>query len=94
MAVPFSTAAPSSVRTASPLSTPSAAVASTSLTAPSEVASAVAELLAGLVNPPEVVLVSSREASVFGSRLRRSPARGFLVKGDLSGDALRRLLAG
>ena len=55
---------------------------------------AVAELLAGLVNPPEVVLVSSREASVFGSRLRRSPARGFLVKGDLSGDALRRLLAG
>ncbi len=55
---------------------------------------AVAELLAGLADPPEVVLVSSREANVYGARLRRSPARGFLVKGDLSGDALRQLLAG
>ena len=54
---------------------------------------AVAELLAALMDPPEVVLVSSREASVYGSRLRASPARGFLVKAELSGDALRRLLA-
>lgn len=55
---------------------------------------AVAELLAGLDEPPDVVLVSSRNASVYGVRLRSSPARGFLVKGDLSGDALRRLLPG
>jgi DNA-binding NarL/FixJ family response regulator len=54
----------------------------------------VAERLDRLVDPPEVVLVSSREASVYGDRLRQSPARGFLVKGDLSGAALRELLAG
>jgi DNA-binding NarL/FixJ family response regulator len=53
----------------------------------------VAELLAGLDDPPVVVLVSSRDASVYGTRLLTSPARGFLVKADLSGDALRRLLA-
>ena len=55
---------------------------------------AVAELLSALAHPPEVVLVSSRAASVYGARLRTSTARGFLVKGELSGDALRRLLAG
>lgn len=54
---------------------------------------AVAEQLATLADPPEVVLVSSREAHVYGARLRGSSARGFLVKGELSGDALRRLLA-
>jgi DNA-binding NarL/FixJ family response regulator len=55
---------------------------------------AVAERLSRLDDPPDVVLVSSREASVYGERLSRSPARGFLVKGDLSGAALRELLAG
>jgi DNA-binding NarL/FixJ family response regulator len=54
----------------------------------------VAEVLAALADPPAVVLVSSRDAGVYGARLRSSPARGFLVKADLSGDALRRLLAG
>lgn len=54
----------------------------------------VAELLSGLEHPPAVVLVSSRDANVYGERLRTSPARGFLVKADLSGGALRRLLAG
>lgn len=54
----------------------------------------VAELLSAAPDPPAIVLVSSRDASVYGERLRRSPARGFLVKADLSGDALRRLLAG
>ncbi|SNT63940.1 two-component system, NarL family, nitrate/nitrite response regulator NarL/two-component system, NarL family, response regulator EvgA [Asanoa hainanensis] len=54
---------------------------------------AVAALLAGLASPPEVVLVSSRDAVVWGARLRDSPARGFLPKSDLSGAALRRLLA-
>jgi DNA-binding NarL/FixJ family response regulator len=54
----------------------------------------VAEELAALADPPEVVLVSSRDAAAYGARLRSSPARGFLGKGELSGDALRRLLAG
>lgn len=53
----------------------------------------VAERLAALPGPPDVVLVSSRDASTYGARLRASPARGFLVKADLSGAALRRLLA-
>ncbi len=53
----------------------------------------VAERLALLPDPPDVVLVSSREAATYGARLRDSPARGFLVKRDLSGDALRRVLA-
>jgi DNA-binding NarL/FixJ family response regulator len=53
----------------------------------------VAERLAALPEPPDVVLVSSRDASTYGARLRASPARGFLVKADLSGAALRRLLA-
>lgn len=55
---------------------------------------AVAERLAALDHPPAVVLVSSRDASTYGARLRASPARGFLVKGEISGDALRRLLDG
>jgi DNA-binding NarL/FixJ family response regulator len=54
----------------------------------------VAALLASRADPPDVVLVSSREASVYGARLRTSPARGFLVKADLSGAALRQLLDG
>ncbi len=53
----------------------------------------VADRLSALLEPPEVVLVSSRDASTYGARLRSSPARGFLVKADLSGAALRRLLA-
>jgi DNA-binding NarL/FixJ family response regulator len=53
----------------------------------------VAERLAGLAHPPDVVLVSSRDASVYGARLRKASARGFLAKSDLSGSALRRLLA-
>ena len=53
----------------------------------------VAERLSALPEPPEVVLVSSRDASTYGARLRSSPARGFLVKADLSGAALRRVLA-
>jgi DNA-binding NarL/FixJ family response regulator len=42
---------------------------------------------------PAVVLVSSRDARDFGPLVSRSGARGFLSKADLSGDALRRLLA-
>ena len=40
---------------------------------------------------PVVVLTSSREASDFGERLDRSPARGFIHKDELSGAALAAL---
>jgi DNA-binding NarL/FixJ family response regulator len=55
---------------------------------------AVAEVLAGLPDPPVVVLVSSRDASAYGARLSQAEARGFLAKADLSGEALTALLRG
>lgn len=48
--------------------------------------------IALLPHPPHVVLVSSRPASAYGSRLRAAPVRGFLTKADLGGRELRRLL--
>lgn len=39
-----------------------------------------------------VVLVSSRAQADFGSRLRRSPAVGFISKDELSGERTRELL--
>ena len=51
----------------------------------------VADELALDVDPPLVVLMSSREASDFGGRIARAPARGFLPKADLSGAALAAL---
>lgn len=53
----------------------------------------VAARLAELDEPPSVVLVSSRDAVTYGPRLSRSPVRGFVAKSELSGAALRRLLA-
>ncbi|MFE9446197.1 response regulator transcription factor [Streptomyces sp. NPDC006602] len=53
---------------------------------------AVAVRLAELDEPPFVVLMSSRDAAVYGPRLRQAPVRGFLPKSELSGAALRRLL--
>lgn len=53
---------------------------------------AVAEALAEGDDPPIVVLTSSRNASDYGSRLVRSPARGFVPKAELSGLALTELL--
>ena len=41
---------------------------------------------------PAVVLTSSRDPSDFGPLVRRSGARGFIAKGDLSGDAIANLL--
>jgi DNA-binding NarL/FixJ family response regulator len=41
---------------------------------------------------PAVVLTSSRDPSDFGPLVRRSGARGFIAKGDLSGDAIADLL--
>lgn len=53
---------------------------------------ATAERLAALPNPPAVVLISSREASSFGSRIEHAPVRGFLAKHELSGARLAGLL--
>jgi DNA-binding NarL/FixJ family response regulator len=52
----------------------------------------VARQLSDLADPPDVVLVSSRDAITYGSRLADAPARGFLPKSEISGAALRRLL--
>jgi DNA-binding NarL/FixJ family response regulator len=52
----------------------------------------VAERIDGWREGPGVVLISSREASVYGGRLSRSSARGFLTKAQLSGEALVAML--
>ena len=52
----------------------------------------VAELLSQAGDGPVVVLISSREAAVYGARIAQSPAAGFLAKGALSGATLRQLL--
>ena len=53
----------------------------------------VAARLTGEAGAPAVVLVSSRESRDFGPLVSRSGARGFISKADLSGDALRELVA-
>ena len=53
---------------------------------------AVADLLAGTSEPPAVVLISSREAAVYGRRLEAAPVRGFIPKRALSGAALAALV--
>lgn len=53
----------------------------------------VAERVAAEPDAPIVVLTSSRNASDFGSRLDRSPVRGFIPKEELSVDALSALVA-
>jgi DNA-binding NarL/FixJ family response regulator len=45
---------------------------------------AVAEELAAQPDPPQVVLISSREAADYGSRLQTAQAAGFIHKPDLS----------
>jgi CheY-like chemotaxis protein len=52
----------------------------------------VADRLHAWRDHPSVVLISSRDAVVYGARLERSPARGFLTKGELSGASLTALL--
>ena len=52
----------------------------------------VAELLAARSDPPAVVLISSREAAVYGPRLASAPARGFIPKRQLSRVALAALV--
>ena len=41
--------------------------------------------------PPAVVLISSRDAAAYGPRLQATPARGFIPKRELSGEALAAL---
>jgi DNA-binding NarL/FixJ family response regulator len=53
---------------------------------------ALAERLAALPSPPQVVLVSSRDATAFRGRLEATPARGFIAKAELSGPALTALV--
>ena len=55
---------------------------------------ALATELAALVPRPQVVLVSSHDASDFGPLVKQSQALGFVSKSDLSGEALARLLGG
>jgi DNA-binding response OmpR family regulator len=55
---------------------------------------AVARSLAAFEHPSPVVLTSTREASDYGERISNSSAIAFLPKTDLSGGALRRILAG
>jgi len=52
----------------------------------------VAAVLTARVDPPAVVLVSSRSRTDYGSRIEECRARGFIAKAELSGDAVRRLL--
>ena len=42
---------------------------------------------------PSIVLVSSRDAADYNGLIDTSPARGFISKADLTGDAVRALLA-
>jgi DNA-binding NarL/FixJ family response regulator len=50
--------------------------------------------LAAVEPAPRIVLVSSHDSSDFGPLVQRSPAVGFVSKGELSGGALERLLEG
>src|SRR4029453_12678216 len=49
---------------------------------------AVAEKPAAPPAPPAWVLISSRDAPAYGPRLQATPARGFIPKRELSGEAL------
>ncbi|MFE9644295.1 response regulator transcription factor [Streptomyces sp. NPDC006365] len=49
--------------------------------------------VAALADRPAVVLISTREAADYGSRVPRSGAAGFITKADLSADTLARTLA-
>lgn len=44
--------------------------------------------------PPQIVLISSRDACDYGQRLNTCGAQGFVCKGELSGNALAELLRG
>lgn len=52
----------------------------------------VAARLQGLDPAPAVVLTSSRDRADFGDAVSESPARGFIAKAELSGQALTELV--
>jgi DNA-binding NarL/FixJ family response regulator len=52
----------------------------------------IAATLAARIDPPSVVLTSSRSVSSYRRRLAKSPASGFISKGELSGEALAALV--
>jgi len=52
----------------------------------------VAARLQGLERAPDVVLTSSRDRADFGDAVSESPARGFIAKAELSGQALAELV--
>src|SRR5215469_1365694 len=52
----------------------------------------VAARLGAASDPPAVVLTSSYDANSYRRRLAQSPARAFIPKGELSGEALAALL--
>ena len=52
----------------------------------------VAERIAARTDAPVVVLISSRDRSVYASKLAGAPVRGFIAKSDLSGEALASLV--
>lgn len=51
------------------------------------------DLICGNGSLPSIILVSSRDAADYNGLIDTSPARGFISKADLSGDAFRALLA-
>lgn len=53
----------------------------------------VAEQIAAEPDAPQVVLISSRDATAYGPRLERAAARGFIAKSELSGATLANVLA-
>jgi DNA-binding NarL/FixJ family response regulator len=53
---------------------------------------AVAEQLASAPDPPQVVLISSRDAAAHGPRLGETREGGFIPKSGLSGEALAALV--
>ena len=53
----------------------------------------VARQLSARREPSQVVLISSRDGSAYGLRLREAPVCGFLGKSELSGAALHALVA-
>jgi DNA-binding NarL/FixJ family response regulator len=54
----------------------------------------VARRLAEELEPPMIVLLSSRGEAAYRHRLAHAPVRGFIAKGDLSGVALALLIGG
>jgi DNA-binding NarL/FixJ family response regulator len=53
---------------------------------------AVAQRIAAWRDPPSIVLISSRDASVYRAQLAETRARGFIAKSQLSGEALANVL--